>query len=397
MLFYQRAERFFGLLGLILRRRGIHDGGIDHRPDVVHHRNLAARAVGGVKAHHDLAAHRRLQKQMLQVLPEHTHRLRVRRFGQRAPQLVLHRGRDEAVVRIGGGVRDIRAAAALAPARPALEIGADIVRVDLDAHGEEALPLAAVYGENAVRRHAAQRLGVVVIGAVNRVLFLFLGAADERTVFERVFAHPFADVGVVRRALGKDIHRALERGFGVGHALFGVRERQGGRVRVGLRVLRPEQIGQRGQARLRRNRSARAALGAKRAVHVVDLCHRAGRVQRGGDRRAQTALLFDEAADLLAPRLDGAVEGQPFLQRAQLAVVQRAGGLLPVARDEGDGIALVQQPDGALGLLRADAKLLREAGNQISHKRPPFAFSSASGCCRRYTRGWRTRRRTRGS
>ena len=68
-----------------------------------------------------------------------------------------------------------------------------------------------------------------------------------------------------------------------------------------------------------------------------------GRVQRGFDGCVQLSLLADEPADILAPCFHGTVGSQLFFQRAQLAVIQRAGGLLAVARDKGHGIALVQQ------------------------------------------------------
>ena len=120
----------------------------------------------------------------------------------------------------------------------------DIIRIDLDADGKKFLPLAAVDGEDAVRRNAAERFGVIVIRTVNRILILLFGTADQTAVLERILADPFADVSVVRHALGKDVRSAPERRVGVGNALFGVDKAQRLGSRVGLFFLRPEQLGE---------------------------------------------------------------------------------------------------------------------------------------------------------
>ena len=64
----------------------------------------------------------------------------------------------------------------------------------------------------------------------------------------------------------------------------------------------------------------------------------------------QLALLLDALEDRRAALLELAQIGQPLLERAQLGVVEPAGGFLAVARDEGHGGLVVEQGDGGVHL-----------------------------------------------
>jgi len=69
--------------------------------------------------------------------------------------------------------------------------------------------------------------------------------------------------------------------------------------------------------------------------------------------------LFDRGQDRGAPLCQFAQVQQAFLQGAQVRVVEVAGRLLAVARDEGHGRPFVEQRDGSGDLLRPDASSWR--------------------------------------
>ena len=54
--------------------------------------------------------------------------------------------------------------------------------------------------------------------------------------------------------------------------------------------------------------------------------------------------------------------GEALVEGAQLGVVHAAGGLLAVASDERDGVALVDKGDNGRDLRRGQAELARERG-----------------------------------
>ena len=62
---------------------------------------------------------------------------------------------------------------------------------------------------------------------------------------------------------------------------------------------------------------------------------------------------------------------QPLLERAQLRVVERAGGFLAVARDEGHGCAAVEQVDRGLDLLFLDPEFFGNARLDGNHQETP--------------------------
>ena len=73
---------------------------------------------------------------------------------------------------------------------------------------------------------------------------------------------------------------------------------------------------------------------------------------------------FEEATDRLKDRCTALVEfaqvPQPLLERAQLGVVEAAGHLFAVARDERNRRPAVEQVDGSAHLVLADADLRRD-------------------------------------
>ena len=98
--FAQPVEDLFGFRGLFVRRGRINDRGFEHFAGFVHHRKLAACAVGRVKSQRDAAFHGRLHQQRPQVQGKGMDRLLVCRIGQIIPNLALQRRENEAAVAV---------------------------------------------------------------------------------------------------------------------------------------------------------------------------------------------------------------------------------------------------------------------------------------------------------
>ena len=83
----------------------------------------------------------------------------------------------------------------------------------------------------------------------------------------------------------------------------------------------------------------------------------------------QLALLLDALQHGGATLLELAQVGQALLQRAQLRIVEAAGGLLAIAGDEGHRGPAVEQRDGGDDLRRFDGELRGDAGFDRDHWR----------------------------
>ncbi len=114
--------------------------------------------------------------------------------------------------------------------------------------------------------------------------------------------------------------------------------------------MRPDQVGKTLQALFLCDGRAGAAFGAIGAVEVVQLGLRLGGVQLRRKLLAQLALLRNAIFDLFAFFLQIAQGAEAFRQSTDDLIVQRAGHFLAIARDKGDGIALVQQTNGIFRL-----------------------------------------------
>ena len=118
-------------------------------------------------------------------------------------------------------------------------------------------------------------------------------------------------------------------------------------MRVKSGVLTQNRVRQRLQPARLGNARAGLALGLVGAVDVLDLRQRFGILQRGGQLGGHNALLGDGACDLGLALVQTAQIFQAVAQVAQHLVVHRAGGFLAVAGDKRDGVALVDQINGA--------------------------------------------------
>jgi hypothetical protein len=109
----------------------------------------------------------------------------------------------------------------------------------------------------------------------------------------------------------------------------------------------------------------------------------------GPDLVGHLALLGDRLHDRRAPRLHLAQVGQPLGQRAQLRVVEPAGRLLAVARDEGHRGAAVEKVHRRRDLLGPRADIGGDGAEDAGfggHGRSPsgaalIAEVIAGACC----------------
>lgn len=200
-------------------------------------------------------------------------------------------------------------------------------------------------------------LGEVEVVGELRALFLLARAdlGDQVALTPHLLAQ-FADqIGVLGEALDEDRAGAVERRLRVRDALVRVDEHRGRRLRVGRRVVE-QAVGQRLEPRFARDHGLRAALRLVREVDVLEPRLRVRGEDRGLEGVVQLALAPDGLEHGEPPLVEFAQVAQPLFERAQLRVVEHAGHLLAVPRDERDGRTAVEQLDGGLDLSFAHAQ-----------------------------------------
>ena len=111
----------------------------------------------------------------------------------------------------------------------------------------------------------------------------------------------------------------------------------------------------------------RAPLRLVGQIQIFEPRLRIGGVEGRGELRRELPLRRDALDDRRAPILELAQVGQPLCERAQLRVVETAGGFLAVAGDEGDGGFVVEQRDGGLDLRHAHLELVCDSPGDGDH------------------------------
>ena len=183
-----------------------------------------------------------------------------------------------------------------------------------------------------------------VVGELGALLLLALDdlGGQKRALLQEA-AQPAEQRGVLGEALGQDVAGAGERLLHVRHLVgdIGRGQRLGRRPAVG-----EDRLGQRPQPLLPRDSRPGAALGLVGQIEVLE--HRLAR--RRGDARLELGrellLLADRAEDRRPPGLELAQVGEPVGEAAQLGIVEPAGRLLAVARDEGNRGACIEERRG---------------------------------------------------
>src|SRR6218665_258693 len=344
---------------------GVEGGGFHQFAGGVDHGHFDAGADARVQPHHHTGAGRRGQQQVAQVVGKHFDGHLFGLLAQAGKQFALGREAEFDAPGPGHAFADqvVRRAARMAPAQvqrdPAFG-DAGLARPGLDGQRQPRLQdlqcAPAEYGQRAVRGHTAYRLGVLEVvaelGHLRVVVVLAVElAAAQQALGPEPFAQALHQPGVFGPALGQDVAHPVEHG---GH---------GGKIGLGLAIGRqlrrpdegdgflrrvqpgvgPEHVGQRRDAGFARDLALGAAFLLVRQVQVFEflLGWRGG--DRGAQRVGELALFGDALADGDAALLQLAQVRQARLHFAQLYVVQRAGRLLAIARDEGHRGTRVEQ------------------------------------------------------
>ena len=191
------------------------------------------------------------------------------------------------------------------------------------------------------RRIGPAFLVVEIVGEFRAGLLL---AVDQFGAQHGLVAHVGAQaadqIGVDRNRLGDDVARAFERGLHVGDFAGDIGGREFARI---SRAIGKDRVGERLQTALARDFGLGAALRLVRQVKVFEL----GFGERGMELLfqplAELTLRADRLEDGVAAAVELAQVDEPFGERAQLRVVEAAGRLLAVARDERHRRAFVDQ------------------------------------------------------
>lgn len=288
-------------------------------------------------------------------------------FRQISAQLALQTRSQKPVIAVGADCAEERHGGRSGDDDAAAERLHSCILVHLDADLQKALALAAVECEHLMALELCHRLAEFVIQAVDRVLVLCAARGQDGLLLHQC-AQTLAKLCVVGDALGQNVSRARKRILRRLHALF--------RVDVfksqHLRRLHTARLGENGvRQRLQPfflcNGGARAALGAERAVDVLDLGKRRSGVNALCQRIGQLFLRGDELLHLRAARLQIAQVLQPRFKRAEHGIVHAAMRLLAVAGNEGNGVALVQKRGDVFHVFFRAAKLRGQNGSDVLH------------------------------
>ena len=339
---------------------------VEQLAGLVHDGDLAAGAVARIEREHAGAAHGACREQALEILGKDIDGLGLRADGELGAGLALQRGGHEALVTVGdGGVKDGREDA-LASGPTAAEACRGGSAVDVHAHAELALALTAVDSQHAVVGYTAQRLIIAVVRLVGGLLGGVGGLDDDVGGVLRKGAQVGDVLGVLGHRLGHDVCRAGERLLGRVEAGLLVDVCRGGVECAALgRGLHDDHVGERLQAGLAGLLRAGHALFAVGLVEVLDTLELRGLANLLFEFGRELALGVDEQNDVLFALLKIAQVGQALVECAQGDVVHATRGFLAVARDKGNGVALVDELDGCLDVVSLKVELAGELGDKI--------------------------------
>jgi hypothetical protein len=202
----------------------------------------------------------------------------------------------------------------------------------------------------------AERLGEVeVVAVLLAVLFLALAdLGDQVALGPHALAECPDEVGVFGEALDEDRAGAVERRGDVGDVLVQVTARRLPRVsgRVGK-----QELGEGLKAVLAGDLRLGPALRLVRQVEVFQAGLGLGGVDAAAQLVGELALLLDRGQDRGPALLEFPEVAEALVQGPQLSVVEGAGGLLAVPRDERDGRPAIEQVNGGGDLVVAHGEL----------------------------------------
>ena len=339
---------------------------VEQLAGLVHNGDLAAGAVARIEREHAGATDGACREQALEILGKDVDSLGLGANGEFGAGLALQRGGHEAPVAVGdGGVKDGREDA-LASGPTAAEACRGGGAVDVHAHAELALALTAVDSQHAVVGYTAQRLVKVVVGLVGGLLGGVGGFDDDIGGVLRKGAQVGDVLGVFGHRLGHDVRRAGERLLGRVEAGLLVDVGCGGVECAALGgCLHDDHVGERLQACPAGLLRAGHTLFAVGLVEVLDTLELRGLANLLLEFGREFALGIDEQNDVLFALFKIAQVGQALVECAQGDVVHAARCFLAVARDKGDGVALVDELDGRLNVGGLKVELAGELGDKI--------------------------------
>ena len=209
-------------------------------------------------------------------------------------------------------------------------------------------------------RQLGEGLLKVVVQPVDGVL-LPGGQPPQPPLTAQQLPQGLADGGVIRQKLRHDVVGSLQGVGGRLHPLLRVDEALRRLHGVGaVPPLGQQQLRQRRQPFFTGHGGTGAALLLIGAVQILHLRQRPGVVNGLRQLRRQLLLSLDGGLYLLPPLFQIPKIVQPVLQLSQGGVVHAAVKLLPVAGDEGNGVALIQQVDDVLHMDRRGSQLLSQ-------------------------------------
>ena len=330
---------------------------------LVDHHRLAAALESRVDRQHASAGDGGLEEEVAQVPGEDRHGVRLAVFGDLAADLALEPRENETRDRIPraaaqefgvgvGGIHEDR-----------LGGGLELLDRPVDLHLEQPGPFATVDRQRPVGRDALQQLGVVevvavVLGILGERLALGLHPlAGEMPLLPEDHAQRLAHVGALGEHVGDDVPHAEE---GVGHRGdlgIGVDEVGRPRPQIGGRRLGGEDLArQRLEAPLPGDLGQRQLARLEGKVEVLELLGALGGLDPLLEILRQPALPLDRAQDrlLAVGDLPGPADG--VRDPPDVDLVEAAGLVATVARDEGDGVPLVEKANDRIHALRGKAE-----------------------------------------
>ena len=214
--------------------------------------------------------------------------------------------------------------------------------------------------------YTAQWLVIAVVRLVGSLLGGIGGLDDDIGGVLRKGAQVGDVLGVLGYRLSHDVRCAGKRLLGRVEAGFLVDVCRGGVERAALGgCLHDDHVSKRLQAGFAGLLRAGHALFAVGLVEVLDTLELRGLANLLLEFGREFALGVDEQDDVLLALLKIAQVGQALVECAQGDVVHAARCFLAVARDKGDGVALVDELDGCLDVVSLKVELAGELGDKI--------------------------------
>ena len=322
----------------------------------------------------------RLQKQLTEIVTEYRDRLLLGGFCQLRAQFALECRDEQTLVPVLNRcvqlIRKDRWACINTLVDP-FDIG---FVIDDNAHGETALLLAAIDGENAMGGERANGFAVAVIHLKDlRILCIHVQRRFEYGIFPKLFTHEAAQLRLVHYGLRKDITGTRKRIVGGRYFLFSIYVR-GCKLLGCPRCLPLHKHGicERLQPALTRHGGSGTFFLLVGAIEILKRLQLFGALDRHAQLFGQFPLLFDAGKYFFLPLDETAQVGESCLHLAQHLIFQRAGCFLAVTRYKWNGIAVIEQCDSGLDLLWTDGEFACDCSGDIgnTHEIKPFFLAS---------------------